>query len=158
MALCRRVRRRLDDARAAAYCVGLCAHQGSRQHTKEMNLSSCTFGKSIALPFEAAVDRVASELAILGACNPQFANQALVAEPQIGALLPCNVVVRVDAAGSARIEFINPNAMLRLVDRPDVARLAGAVRLRLGKSWMRCKSTFARTRANTGDHRRTGVG
>ena len=124
-------------------------------------MSSCTFGKSIALPFEAAVDRVASELAkegfgvvseidvaatlkkklgqdmppykILGACNPQFASQALAAEPQIGALLPCNVVVRVDGAGSTRVAFMDPNAVLRLVDHPEVARLAGAVRLRLGK-------------------------
>ena len=124
-------------------------------------MSSYTFGKSIALPFEAAVDKVTSELAkegfgvlseidvaatmkkklgqdmppykILGACNPQFASQALAAEPQIGALLPCNVVVRVDAAGSTRVEFMDPIAVLRLVDHPDVARLAGAVRLRLGK-------------------------
>ena len=124
-------------------------------------MSSYTFGKSIALPFEAAVDKVASELAregfgvmseidvastlknklgqdmppykILGACNPQFASQALAAEPQIGALLPCNVVVRVDAAGSTRVEFMDPIAVLQLVDHPDVARLAGAVRLRLGK-------------------------
>ena len=124
-------------------------------------MSSYTFGKSIALAFDAAVDRVASELAkegfgvlseidvaatlkkklgqdmppykILGACNPQLASQALAAEPQIGALLPCDVVVRVDAAGSARVEFMDPNAVLRLVDHPEVARLAGAVRLRLGK-------------------------
>ena len=70
---------------------------------------------------------------ILGACNPQFASQALAAEPQIGALLPCNVVVRVDGAGSTRVAFMDPNAVLRLVDHPEVARLAGAVRLRLGK-------------------------
>ena len=124
-------------------------------------MSSYTCGKSIALAFDAAVDRVTSELAkegfgvlseidvaatlkkklgqdmppykIFGACNPQFASQALAAEPQIGALLPCNVVVRVDADGSTRVEFMDPNAVLRLVDHPDVARLAGDVRLRLGK-------------------------
>ena len=124
-------------------------------------MSSYTFGKSIALPFAAAVDRVASELVkegfgvlseidvaatlkkklgqdmppykILGASNPQFASQALAAEREIGALLPCHVVVRVDAGGSTRVEFTDPNAVLRQVDPPNVARLAGAVRLRLGK-------------------------
>ena len=124
-------------------------------------MSSYAFGKSIALAFDAAVDKVTSQLEkegfgvlseidvaatlkkklgqdmppykILGACNPQFASQALAAEPQVGALLPCNVVVRVDAAGSTRVEFMDPNAVLRLVDHPEVARLAGDVRLRLGK-------------------------
>ena len=124
-------------------------------------MSTYTFGKAVALDFDAAVDKVTSELAkegfgvlseidvaatlktklgqemppykILGACNPQFASQALAAEPQIGALLPCNVVVRVDAAGSTRVEFMDPNAVLRLVDHPDVCRLAGDVRQRLEK-------------------------
>lgn len=70
---------------------------------------------------------------ILGACNQQFASRALGAEPQVGALLPRNVVGQVDAAGSTRVECVDPNAVLRLVDHPDVARLAGDVRSRLGK-------------------------
>ena len=68
---------------------------------------------------------------ILGACNPQFAAQALDAEPQIGALLPCNVVVRQDAAGKTLVEFMDPNAVLELVGRPEIARIATEVRARL---------------------------
>jgi len=68
---------------------------------------------------------------ILGACNPQFAHRALEAEPQIGALLPCNVVVRVDAGGRTIVEIMDPRAVLQLVDRPEIAEIAGEVRARL---------------------------
>jgi uncharacterized protein (DUF302 family) len=68
---------------------------------------------------------------ILGACNPQLAHQAMQAEPQIGALLPCNVVVRVDDAGATRVEIMDPDAVLQLVGRPEVAAIAGEVRSRL---------------------------
>jgi uncharacterized protein (DUF302 family) len=68
---------------------------------------------------------------ILGACNPQLASKAIAAEPEIGALLPCNVVVRQDAAGKTRIEFMDPGAVLTLVDRPEIGALAAEVRGRL---------------------------
>jgi uncharacterized protein (DUF302 family) len=68
---------------------------------------------------------------ILGACNPQFAHRAIESEPQIGALLPCNVVVRVDEAGRTRVEIMDPDAVLKLVDRPEIAAIAGEVRARL---------------------------
>ena len=68
---------------------------------------------------------------ILGACNPQFAHRAMQAEPQIGALLPCNVVVRVDGKGATQVEIMDPNAVLQLVGRPEVAAIAGEVRSRL---------------------------
>ncbi len=68
---------------------------------------------------------------ILGACNPQFAHRALEAEPQIGALLPCNVVVRVDAAGKTVVEVMDPQAVLSLVERDDIAPIAKEVRERL---------------------------
>jgi len=51
---------------------------------------------------------------ILGACNPQFAHRAIELEPQIGALLPCNVVVRVDATGKTIVEIMDPDAVLQL--------------------------------------------
>jgi uncharacterized protein (DUF302 family) len=68
---------------------------------------------------------------ILGACNPQFAARAIEAEPQIGALLPCNVVVRQDAAGATLVEFMDPHAVLELVQRPEVGKIAAEVRTRL---------------------------
>jgi uncharacterized protein (DUF302 family) len=68
---------------------------------------------------------------ILGACNPQFAHRALEAEPEIGTLLPCNVVVRVDAEGKTTVEIMDPRAVLQLVDRPEIAAIAGEVRSRL---------------------------
>ena len=68
---------------------------------------------------------------ILGACNPQLAHQALQAEPDIGALLPCNVVVREEPDGTVGVVFMDPEAVLGLVDNPQVAPLAGEVRKKL---------------------------
>lgn len=70
---------------------------------------------------------------ILGACNPPFAHQALTAEPQIGLLLPCNVVVRETGEGQVSVDFMDPQAVLQLVDNPDVDTIAGEVRKRLGR-------------------------
>lgn len=121
-----------------------------------------TFGKTVHLPFDAARERVVAALAsvgfgvlteidvqatlkkklgldvppyrILGACNPQFASQAIAAEPEIGALLPCNLVVRQQAQGAVRIDVMDPQAVLTLVDRPEVAALAQQVRQRLDEA------------------------
>lgn len=119
------------------------------------------FGKTVQMPYEEAVARATEALGkegfgvlteidvaatlkkklgkdmppykILGACNPQFALQAIESEPRIGALLPCNVVVRVDPAGQTMVEIMDPRAVLQLVDRPEIAAIAAQVRERLAR-------------------------
>ena len=68
---------------------------------------------------------------ILGACNPKLANQAINAEPDIGLLLPCNVVVREEDNGAIRVAFMDPNAVLGLVETSGIEQLAGEVRAKL---------------------------
>lgn len=68
---------------------------------------------------------------ILGACNPVLANQALDAEPDIGLLLPCNVIVREDENGDIVVGFMDPAAVLSLVNRPEVEPLGAEVRAKL---------------------------
>lgn len=119
------------------------------------------FGKDVKLSFDAAVERTTQALQqegfgvltdidvaatmkkkldvsmppyrILGACNPPLAHRAISADPQIGLLLPCNVVVRQDQSGNVRVDFMDPTAVLELVDKAEVTALATEVRQRLVK-------------------------
>ena len=119
------------------------------------------FGKTVDLAFDAALTRVTEELQkegfgilseidvsatlkkklnqdmppyrILGACNPPLAYRALSAEPAIGLLLPCNVVVRQDDQGGVHVDFMDPIGVMNLVDKPEVEALAKEVRQRLDR-------------------------
>jgi len=119
------------------------------------------FGKTVELSFDDAIETVTSELEkegfgvlseidvaakmkakldkdmppykILGACNPGLAYQAISAVEDIGLLLPCNVLVREDAAGKVHVDFMDPQSVLSLVDDPGVEPLAIEVKGRLKK-------------------------
>jgi uncharacterized protein (DUF302 family) len=126
---------------------------------KRMQLNRYGFGRTVDATFDEAVARVTAALAqegfgvlsdidvagtmkkkldhdmppyrILGACNPGFAKRTIEAEPTIGLLLPCNVVVRQDAAGSVHVEFMDPGMMSQVVDNAAVEPIAAEVRARL---------------------------
>jgi uncharacterized protein (DUF302 family) len=117
------------------------------------------FGKSVAYSFDGAIERVTSELAkegfgilsvidvqatlkakldkdirpyrILGACNPVLADQAISVVPEIGLLLPCNVLVREDEENQVHVSFMDPGAVLGMVNDPGVGPLADQVKVKL---------------------------
>lgn len=123
-------------------------------------MSAYSFGRSVETGFEQTLERVTQALGqegfgilsdidvsatlkkklgidtpayrILGACNPQFAHRALEAEPEIGTLLPCNVVVR-QKGSQTLVDIMDPLAVMELVGKPEVAKIAAEVRGRLDR-------------------------
>jgi uncharacterized protein (DUF302 family) len=116
------------------------------------------FAKTIPLPFDQAVERTVEALKaegfgvlteidvqatlkrkldadfrpyrILGACNPPFAHQALLAERHLGILLPCNVVVQ-QAGGGTEVSAVDPTVAMEAVDNPALEEVARAVSAKL---------------------------
>lgn len=68
---------------------------------------------------------------ILGACNPEFAHQALEAEDKIGTMLPCNVIVQETNGGNSEVAAVDPIASMQAVDNEKLASVASQVRDRL---------------------------
>ena len=68
---------------------------------------------------------------ILGACNPHFAHRAIDIEPQLGTLLPCNVLVYEDDRGRVVVSAMNPESALKLVGNPEMDEIAKEVRKRI---------------------------
>ncbi|WP_428644991.1 DUF302 domain-containing protein [Roseibium sp.] len=64
---------------------------------------------------------------ILGACNPNMAWQAIGMEPKVGAMLPCNVILR-ETEGGIEVSAIDPQASMTAIDNADLKAVAGQVR------------------------------
>ena len=68
---------------------------------------------------------------ILGACNPQFAYQALQAEDKIGTMLPCNIIVQETPAGDVEVSAVDPVASMQAIKNPKLGAIAQQVREKL---------------------------
>jgi uncharacterized protein (DUF302 family) len=87
----------------------------------------------IQAAFREKLERSFRPYKILGACNPSLAYEALSSELEIGALLPCNVILY-EEGGEVVVSVMDPEAVLSLVSRPEVEKIAGEVRGRLERA------------------------
>ena len=114
------------------------------------------FTKTVDLPFDKAIEKTTAALkekgfgvlttidvkdtlkkkigadfrpyTILGACNPHYAHKALQAEPMIGTMLPCNVIVQQGADGKVQVSAVDPVASMAAIKNPALEGIAGEVR------------------------------
>ena len=119
------------------------------------------FSKILNIPFDEAITKVTDELKkegfgiltdidvqatlkkkmnvdfrkyrILGACNPQYAYQALLAEDKIGTMLPCSVIVQETTEGKVEVASIDPIASMQAINNPRLGDLAVQVQAKLKK-------------------------
>jgi uncharacterized protein (DUF302 family) len=119
------------------------------------------FSKTLKVPFEEAVNRTVEALKkegfgvltdidvratlkkkldvefrnyrILGACNPPFAHQALLAEDKVGTMLPCNVIVQEHSPGNVEISAVDPLASMRAIENPALEKVARRVQEKLAQ-------------------------
>jgi len=79
---------------------------------------------------------------ILGACNPSLSHRLLGRDPSVGALLPCNVVLREDG-DAVTVEMIDPRAMVGMIDDPEVREIAEDARERLLRAMAAIEASLA---------------
>ena len=84
----------------------------------------------VAATLRAKLGAEIDDYVILGACNPALAQRALLAEREVGLLLPCNVIVYA-AEGGTQVSAIDPEVMLAMIDNPALAEVAHEVRAKL---------------------------
>ncbi len=85
----------------------------------------------VSATMKAKLGRDMPRYTILGACNPDFADKAIAAEPDIGLLLPCNVVLNEIAPGTIKVSFMDPVSVMTLVNNASVTEIGWQVRSRL---------------------------
>ncbi len=135
----------------------MCDTTSGRKQTVEVGI-----GRTVNLPFDTAMRKIEEALqkegfgvltridvketlkakigvdqapfVILGACNPQLAHKALGVEPEVGLVLPCNVVVREVATGRTRVEAMNPDTMIDLFPEAGLETVAHEARRRLTRA------------------------
>ncbi len=86
------------------------------------------------------IDKVIDRYVILGACNPGLAGAALDIEPQVGALLPCNVVVH-EVEGTVHVDALDPGLMVSMTGRDELAPIAAEARRLIGDALAALAST-----------------
>ena len=104
---------------------------GAVERTKSA-LSKHEFGVLTEIDVKATMkkklDADVDDYLILGACNPQMAHEAMKLEPKVGAMLPCNVIVRAIKGGGIMVSAIDPLASMQAIDNDRLKGLAGKVR------------------------------